>query len=291
MFDNLFKKKTKKVEFKKAFPAFLPYIIETDKHIFTSNESLVTKYDKNSAFISSFIFELKKDYKDTEITDIIKKYFINLSDVELVSMISTYLSLDIQDKEEKKFFVYYDEKHNLIDGDEDYIDEEELNNRFYIACGFDTYNGIPLKDIYETLDLKCKLYLVRMLENSGSFKAFKSIFEYNYKANINLLIRLLMNKNIDTTLFNLDVLNNLDDYHYKELIYTLLSNSNVEISRYVKVLINKSRYDILSNMISFKLLSDHIFVSIFDFKKDKVLSDDDIINTFERTKNKRYSNN
>ncbi|MCR4581215.1 MAG: hypothetical protein K5666_01735, partial [Bacilli bacterium] len=119
MFDSLFKKKTKKVEFKKAFPAFLPYIVEIDKHIFTSNESLVTKYDKNSAFISSFIFELKKDYKDTEISGIIKKYFINLSEAELVSMISTYLSLGIQDKEEKKFFVYYDEKHNLIDGDED----------------------------------------------------------------------------------------------------------------------------------------------------------------------------
>ena len=287
MFNKIFKNKQKQLSFKKIFAAFIPYIHENEWIMFTSNQELVDKYSRHSAFISSFLFELKKNYSVNEISEIIKKYFILLSDEELVLFIDLYLGLSENDKKEKKFFNYVDEKFNIVDIE---IDEEDLNNRFHVAAEFGSYRGLPLKSLYDGLDIESKTFLVSLLENKASFSAFKQLFEENCAINFNSLLRLLMNKGIDTSLMNTDMIAKLGFNNFKELIYTLLGNDNLEIARYVKVLVANNRFDLLKIMIASKTLSDDIFVNSYGIKDDVLLSDKDIINKFEFVKTRRYNN-
>ena len=96
------------------------------------------------------------------------------------------------------------------------------------------------------------------------------------------MIDYCINGQIDPILFDQEVferLHNGKDY-YSALIYTLLTNTNKEIAKYIKVLVQNEKYNLVKDMIEYDLIEDVVTIDINS-------SDEEIIKSIESIKNLR----
>ena len=293
MFDKLFKKKVVVKNVNEVLPALSPYFHNKGERIALSkNQELVHKYDKYCNTIEYFMIEIAKYHSDEEVKNIINKYIIPLDGKVLLELMTDYLRLSADDKLSKKYFKFYDEKHNMVEiSDADAKEEKMLDDKFVKLNTNKFFNNIPLTELYRVLDLHCKRYFISVLEKEECYIGLIELFENQQSIHFKSLIKLLIRKSIDSCILNYSITDEMDESLYREMVFTLMANNNVEIARYVKVLIENNRFDILNDLVIRNLLSDNIFTSTFGINNERKLSDIEIINAFERVRVKHNYNN
>ena len=99
----------------------------------------------------------------------------------------------------------------------------------------------------------------------------------------------MLNSNlIDGTIINEEVVLNLDDKKFRDLVFILLSNKNLEIAKHIKTLINKGRYDLILEMVHQNLIGDEVFIYTMT---NEHIDEEELINRLESIKVKRPINN
>ena len=287
MFSKIFGGK----KFDELFPSFMPYIKDKDRQQeLVNNQELIDKYKRNKTMIETFLVEVSRYHINKDIITYIDKYIIKLDEDTLQELMILYLDLSISEKNNKSFFDYYDKKYGLVDKTEEEIKEEERIDNLYNSkkCGTETFNNIPLDTLYETLDYPERNYITTLFTNKGGWMVFKSLFEDRYHANFKQLIKLLNSNLIDGSIINEDVVLNLDDKKFRDLIFILLSNKNLEIAKHIKTLINKGRYDLILEMVHQNLIGDEVFIYTMT---NEHINEDELINRLESIKVKRPLNN
>ena len=287
MFNKIFKTNS----FDKLFPALMPYIkTDDERQLLVGDKDFVVKYDRNSESITTFLFEVNKYYKNIEVKKMIKKYIISSSEKVLCDVILLYLNLDEEQKKDKSFFVYIDEKYNLVEKTEEQLNREHEIDRTYnnLKTGKETFHEIPLNDLYKLCGYKEKEIINTLLNNKGGWEAFKFLFEERYHGNFKQLMELLSRELVDGEIINEDVKLNLGDENFEVLVLTLLSNQNLEIAKHIKTLIKNRRYDLIIDMIEEKLVGDVVFSKTINQEE---LDAKDLITKLETMRVKRPINN
>ena len=287
MFDKLFKSNS----FEKLFPELMPYIkTDEERQLLASDKEFIDKYQRNSAIISTFLFEVNKYYKNMEVKKIIKKYIISLDDVKLVEVILLYLNLTDDDKKDKQFFVLYDKKYNLEDKSEEELNKEHEIDRRYnnIKTGTEMFHEYTLDSLYNTCEYPKRELINSILSHRGGWDTFKFMFEERYHANFRQLLQLLNKALIDGEIINEEVKDSIGDNMFEELIFTLLSNHNLEIAKHIKTLVKNRRYDLIVNMIQDNLLGDVVFINTIN---QEDLNEKEFIYKLENMRVKHPTNN
>jgi hypothetical protein len=287
MFDKLFKTNS----FDKLFPELMPYIkTDEERELLTSDKEFIEKYQRNINIISTFLYEVSKYHKSMEVKKIIKKYIISLDDIKLVDVILLYLNLSDEDKQEKEFFILYDKKYGLEDKTEEQLNKEHDIDRRYnnIKTGKETFHDLTLDSLYNTCDYPERELINSILSQRGGWDAFKFMFEDRYHANFKQLLKLLNKALVDGDIINEEVKVTLGERYFEELIFTLISNHNLEIAKHVKTLIKNRRYDLIVNMIRENLLGDVVFINTINQEE---LNDKELISRLENLRVKRPTNN
>ena len=281
--------------FDRLFPALMPYIkTDAEKQLLVSDKDFIDKYDRNSESITTFLYEVNKNYKNIEVKKMIKKYIISSSEKELREVILLYLNLNEEDKKDKSFFVYFDETHGLVEKTEEELNEEHRIDREYnnFKTGLETFHGIKLDELYQLCPYPERKLIISILKNKGGWEVFTHIFEQRYHANFKQLITLLTKALVDGDIMNEDVKLNLDkhkdDDYFEELVFQLLSNHNLEIAKHIKTLIKNRRYDLIIDMIEDKLIGDEVFINTINQEE---LDAKDLITKLETMRVKRPINN
>ena len=287
MFNKLFKTNS----FDKLFPELVPYIkTDAERELLANDKDFIDKYQRNSIIISTFLFEVNKYYKNIEVKKLIKKYIISLDETRLVEVILLYLGLTEEDKEDRQFFIIYDKKYHLEDKTEEQLNKEHDIDRRYnnFKTGRETFNGISLDTLYNTCDYPERELINSIITQHGGWETFTSLFEEKYKANFKQLLQLLNSALVDGEIINKEVQYNVGDEMFVELVFTLLSNHNLEIAKHIKTLIKNKRYDLIINMIQDNLLGDVVFINTINQAE---LNDKELISRLETLRVKRPANN
>lgn len=280
---------TKTKKFDVIFPSFVPYIKSKDEQDeFTNNLTLIDKYNKNKNLIDAFLNEVAKFHKHNKIYKFIFKYFKELDNVKLSSFLMLYLNLSEKDKKDGKFFEYYDDKNGLSEKSEDDVKLEiELDKEYEsIKTGEEKFAGEDLDIFYKISSIEDKKFIVSLLRNNG-WDTFVSIFEDRYRTNFKQIVILLNLSLIDGSIINQQLESVLGENMFKQLVYSLLSNRNLEIAKYIKTLIQRNRFDLIIGLIEDDLISDEVFINIITNEKD----DENIISLLEGIKVKKQINN
>ncbi len=287
MFSKLFSKDS----FEDLYPRLFPYIKEKDKQDkLINSQDFKTKYNKNRTLIDTFLKEVAKYHKQIEVISMVDKYIVSLDDQELVHMMVLYLNLPDEEKSNKKFFIYYDEEFGVINKTEEELNKEHQIDATYnnLKKGTETFNEIYLDVLYKELPYPLREYINSLLSNNKGWETFNILFGERYHANFKQLISLLNRCLIDGQIINDDVYTNLGENMFRELIYTLLSNNNLEVAKHIKSLISKNRYDLIKDMITHNLLGDQVFINTINNENINI---DDLITTLEGIRVKRQVNN
>ena len=287
MFNKLFKTNS----FDKLFPELVPYIkTDAERELLANDKDFIDKYQRNNIIISTFLFEVNKYYKNIEVKKLIKKYNISLDETRLVEVILLYLGLTEEDKEDRQFFIIYDKKYHLEDKTEEQLNKEHDIDRRYnnFKTGRETFNGISLDTLYNTCDYPERELINSIITQHGGWETFTSLFEEKYKANFKQLLQLLNSALVDGEIINKEVQYNVGDEMFVELVFTLLSNHNLEIAKHIKTLIKNKRYDLIINMIQDNLLGDVVFINTINQAE---LNDKELISRLETLRVKRPANN
>ena len=287
MFNKLFKTNS----FDKLFPELVPYIkTDAERELLANDKDFIDKYQRNNIIISTFLFEVNKYYKNIEVKKLIKKYIISLDETRLVEVILLYLGLTEEDKEDRQFFIIYDKKYHLEDKTEEQLNKEHDIDRRYnnFKTGRETFNGISLDTLYNTCDYPERELINSIITQHGGWETFTSLFEEKYKANFKQLLQLLNSALVDGEIINKEVQYNVGDEMFVELVFTLLSNHNLEIAKHIKTLIKNKRYDLIINMIQDNLLGDVVFINTINQAE---LNDKELISRLETLRVKRPANN
>ena len=282
MFSKLFKKQDDGIDYSEL----VPYFKKNELDLFVYNQEFISKYKKHTYEINKFISEVRKFKKPVETVDIINKYIILLNEKEMDDNITLFLSK--QEHLRRDFFRIFDKKYGY-DKTEDIITREQNAQEAYKMnkTGNETFNNIPLDDLFDSLDVDTKEYLVQVLATPGAFDIIKQLFEERYHASFMYLLKLLSRAGIDGVLLDEQFLSYLGFEEYRELILTLSSNKNGEVTRYIKILINNQRFDLVKDMLEMNLMSDIITINI----NNEELNDMTIIQSIENLKIKRLVNN
>lgn len=287
MFDKLFKTNS----FDKLFPELVPYIkTDDEKERLVNDKEFIEKYQRNINIISTFLYEVNKYHKNVEVKKIIKKYIISMDEIKLVDVVLLYLGLSDEDKQEKKFFILYDKKYNIEDKTVEELNKEHDIDRKYnnIKTGRETFHKLTLDSLYNTCGYPERELLNTILSNRGGWDTFRFLFEERYHANFRQLLQLLNKALIDGEIINEEVRFNLGDNRFEELIFTLLSNTNLEVAKHVKTLTKNRRYDLLINMINENLLGDVVFINTIN---QEDLNEREFISKLENMRVKHPTNN
>ena len=289
MFDKFFKKN--KLDFKLLYPTLVTYIKDSNKQTeLAKDKTFAKKYHELSNTISIFLFEVKKYHTIDEIIIMVHKYIICLPLEDLNTLMINYLNLTDVEKSSRKYFEAYNETHGISNLTVDEVLLEEKTNDAFVKYDGNnrTFNGIPLKDLYSTLPLDLKVFLVSLMEKRKVYNTFYELFANKYHVNFKSLLRLLKSKSIDSHVLNEDYKNiitkEVNDHAYIDLIFTLLANDNVEITRYVKILLSKGEFETVEHLILNQLLSDELFDSTFDIQDSKNKTDKEIFNELQKVK-------
>ena len=276
--------------FDKRYSALVPYIKNKDKQDeLINNQDFKDLYDRNSSIIETFLYELSKNYKPIEITKLINKYIFKLEEKELRELILLYLNLSNEDKKNKKFFKYYDDKHKLNRSEEELNREHDIDATYNrLKKGTEMFHNISLDSLYKLLDYNEREFINSLLSNKNGWDTFILLFEDRYHANFQSLIKLLNKALIDGTIINIDVYDTLGEAKFNELIFTLLSNHNLEVAKHIKTLIKNNRHDLIIDMINNNLIGDQIFIDSINAND---LKDKDLIERLESIRVKKQINN
>ena len=289
MFNKLFQSYRKPFDI--MYPSLALYIKDKDEQeSIRNNQEFQDKYNSNAFMINTFVDDIAKYYKLYEVHDMIFKYIINLDKDNMVDMLLNYLNSNIYEREARDFFKFYDKVYGLEDKTEEQIkDEEEIDfNYNALKAGTEMFDGQLLDNLYFDLDYPERSFVVSIVSHRNGWKVFKEFFEDRYGINFKALVKLLNGKLIDGTIINETVKLSLGYDSFEELIFTLMSNHNIEITKHIKTLIKKERFDLIEDMIYNELIYDHIFVNTLC---NEVTNDNDLIEKLETIRVKKPLNN
>ena len=265
------------------------YFRKDELEMFYNHPNFNERFKTYTPTITAFIHELRenKNVSSSKTIYYIKKYIINLDlDKEnkntnkILHII--YLFLDNKNADLDVFFKYVDREYDIpeIDNQDEHIRIDQDFNRLYDKRA--TFHDIKLDQLFKVLDYPEKEYLNNILMCDHGFDNFKFLFENKIRVHFNILIDYCINGQIDPILFDQEVferLHNGKDY-YSALIYTLLTNTNKEIAKYIKVLVQNEKYNLVKDMIEYDLIEDVVTIDINS-------SDEEIIKSIESIKNLR----
>lgn len=289
MFNKLFQSYRKPFDI--MYPSLALYIKDKDEQeSIRNNQDFQDKYNSNAFMINTFINDIANYYKLYEVHDMIFKYIINQDKDKMVNMLMNYLNSSIYEREARDFFIFYDKVYGLEDKSEEQIkDEEEIDfNYNALKTGTEMFDGQLLDKLYFDLDYPERSFVVSIVSHRNGWKVFKEFFEDRYGINFKALVKLLNGKLIDGTIINETVKSSLGYDSFEELIFTLMSNHNIEITKHIKTLIKKERFDLIEDMIYNELIYDHIFVNALC---NEVTNDNDLIEKLETIRVKKPLNN
>ena len=287
MFSKLFSGK----RFDTMYQGLVPFVKDKDvQDKLINNKDMLAKYNKNKTLIDTFLIEVSKYHKYYEICEMVNKYIINLEEKDLIHLLMLYLNLSDDKKQDKEFFDYYDQEHNLVDKtEEEYMNEHKIDEMYNnLKKGNESFNGIQLDVLYKDLPYELRSYINSLLYNKEGWNTFNILFEERYKANFKSLLELLNSSLIDGEIINDDLYSNLGDDKFRELVYSLLLNNNLEIAKHIKTLVSKRRYDLIEDMIDNKLIGDVVFINAISQEE---LTVDKLIEHLESIRVKRQVNN
>lgn len=289
MFNKLFQSYRKPFDI--MYPSLALYIKDKDEQeSIRNNQDFQDKYNSNAFMINTFINDIANYYKLYEVHDMIFKYIINQDKDKMVNMLMNYLNSSVYEREARDFFIFYDKVYGLEDKSEEQIkDEEEIDfNYNALKTGTEMFDGQLLDKLYFDLDYPERSFVVSIVSHRNGWKVFKEFFEDRYGINFKALVKLLNGKLIDGTIINETVKSSLGYDSFEELIFTLMSNHNIEITKHIKTLIKKERLDLIEDMIYNELIYDHIFVNSLC---NEVTNDNDLIEKLETIRVKKPLNN
>jgi hypothetical protein len=281
---NMFSKLFGKKNFDELYPSLVTYIKAQDKQDeLINNQEFLSIYNKNRTLIDTFLKELAKYYKPAEITGIINKYIIRLENDKLIKLLIQYLNCDDDVKMDKKFFIYYDSENDMLVKSEEELNKEHMIDYTYnnLKKGTETFNGTRLDVLFSKLSPTEKNFINTLLSEKDGWLTFTSMFEERYQGNFKSLTRLFVRALIDGTIINSNVKNYLGEEDFMELVFTLLSNNNQEITKHVKSLIINNRLDLVKYLVTKQLIGDVVFINSMN---NKEIDSEQLIKTIEGIK-------
>lgn len=288
----------KKSNFEKKYPLFVKYILdeEVQKNML-NNADLLRKYDAYNESINTFLFELEKHFDAITINKIITDAILKTPDEVLLSIITAYLNSSETAKSNPEFVLFYNKTSNLGIDSVEYVEAKGLiTNRNYkdipniaidhkyneLKTGVESFKGVGLDSIYETLTYPQRRFVNTLLENK-SFELLDIIFE-RFNFTLKSLLKILIEKDIDATIINPEIFNRIGAYPLMIMICLIIeADETAKIVSNIKLIIIGKRYDLLKNIISFDnvlavgLLTIEELNSLTDTEILKNLSDESYI--------------
>ena len=259
----------RKDPFDKKYPLFSKYFKFPEVRAnMLENTELERKYKEYNEIITSFIEELDKRFDVNTVKDLIIEAIIKLPENMLVSLITSYLNSNEVAKNNADFIVYYKKTSNLGSEAVLYIENNGLiTNRTYkdipakavdlkyktIKTGEESFKGIKLDLIYDTLIYSQKRFVVSLIE-SGILEKFDEMFartDFNFITIINFL----MNYHIDANILNSEVYENIGAYYLMLLVCLIIDNEDtIGAVEPIKKICENRRFLLLKDIIANNLL-------------------------------------
>ncbi len=268
--------------FSKKYPLIDKYITDNDViNYLVNDENFQEKYNVNSNLIEAFINELLKHFDDEQIEKVVYSFIISYDNNQLEELIMRYLNSSDVTKSNFSFFENYDKRINMKIKKPRDIERERMIDDLYNSnkTGNETFGDVSLDSIYNNLDIDGKEYIANLIaheEVDNSYSIFKDMFEYSYKDNINMLIKILNKKGITYKIINNNVLAELQDKCFCQLISNLIQEKNNKSCNTIIKLIDERKYNLVLRLVTNNIVSNAYMIDSDDdiTKQD---SDDDIV--------------
>ena len=276
--------------FEKKFSILAPYITdEVVRKNMLQNKDLIRKYDSNIFMIKAFINELDKRFDKITINKFIVDTIFKFPDEVLVSFITAYLNSSEESKNNLNVVSFYKkvlssgpdviryiEEHGIVTNREcKKLPQKIINDRFNRLERGTTYNGLPLKDMYDFLSPNEKEILVEFLQTSN-YKLLDELFG-NY-FNLKTLLSLLKHVGISVDVINKENYRALGSDGLQMLVIVLFSSlGDINIKNTVnniKTLLENKRYDLIHSLLTSNML---IYAHYIDTTNIETLSEEEML--------------
>lgn len=267
--------------FSKRYPLIDKYINDEDvKNYLINDEDFKNKYDINSTLIEAFLYELSKHFDDEQIVKIVYTSIISYDNDSLEELIMRYLNSSDITKKCFAFFEKYDKKFNMKEKRTKDLERERKIDDLYNTnkTGSETFGSASLDSLYKNLDLNGKEYIANLIaheEIDKSYSIFKDMFEYSYQDNIDVLIKILIKKGITYKIINNNVLSELQEKCFCQLIDNLIREKSIKSCNTIVKLIDERKYNLVLRLVTNNIVSNAYMIDTDEVKKED--SDDEIV--------------
>lgn len=284
----------KRNNFDKKFPLFLKYFQDPVVQMnMVENADLVRKYDTYSETIDFFLKELDKRFDVYVVRNMIVEAIVKLPDNIMMSLITSYLNSSEEAKSNPDFISYYNKTSNMGISSLEYIEKNGLiTNRNYkdipekaldakfedLRSGAEQFNGVGISDIYYTLTIPEKRYVISLIEAKilDQFDVLFDRFNFGFKS----LLSVLMRKGIDADILNKNIYDALSKEYVLVLVCLILDNDEAVLAvPNLKKLFAHSRYDLVKSIIDANLFIPLARISLDNLEET---TDEKIIEELKR---------